>query len=122
MPRQQLADARLTAETLGHAGLASVAGYTRISERRRRQALEGRGGRWTVIFASSAPGADQCTDRLELRSADQRRRPACPARGEYDDRRGERRNRGGDAKRHPSHCSHPPLRSTDGRGGPSREA
>ena len=38
--QEQLGDARLTAETLGHAGLASVAGYTRITERRRRQALE----------------------------------------------------------------------------------
>jgi hypothetical protein len=31
---------RLTAETLGHAGLASVAGYTKISEARRRKALD----------------------------------------------------------------------------------
>ena len=38
--QEQLGDARLTAETLGHAGLASGAGHTRISERRRRQALE----------------------------------------------------------------------------------
>jgi integrase/recombinase XerD len=37
--QEQLGDARLTAGTLGHAGLASVAGYTRISEARRRQAL-----------------------------------------------------------------------------------
>jgi hypothetical protein len=38
--QEPLGDAHLTAETLGHAGLASVAGYTRISERGRRQALE----------------------------------------------------------------------------------
>jgi integrase len=38
--QERLGDARLTAEALGHAGLASVAGYTKISEARRRQALE----------------------------------------------------------------------------------
>jgi integrase len=38
--QDRIGDARLTAETLGHAGLASVAGYTKISEARRRQALE----------------------------------------------------------------------------------
>jgi site-specific recombinase XerD len=41
--QERLGDARLTAETLGHTGLASVAGYTKITERRRgeaRRALE----------------------------------------------------------------------------------
>ena len=38
--QEELGDARLTAETLGHVGLASVAGYTRITERRQREALE----------------------------------------------------------------------------------
>jgi integrase len=38
--QERLGDARLTAETLGHVGLASVAGYTKISETRRHQALE----------------------------------------------------------------------------------
>jgi integrase/recombinase XerD len=38
--QDRIGDACLTAETLGHAGLASVAGYTKISEARRRQALE----------------------------------------------------------------------------------
>ena len=38
--QEELGDARLTADTLGHVGLASVAGYTKISERRRREALE----------------------------------------------------------------------------------
>jgi integrase len=38
--QDRIGDARLTAETLGHVGLASVAGYTKISEARRRQALE----------------------------------------------------------------------------------
>jgi hypothetical protein len=33
---EQLGDARLTAETLGHAGLGSVAGYTKITAARRR--------------------------------------------------------------------------------------
>jgi len=33
-------DARLTAETLGHRGLGSVAGYTKITDARRRQAYE----------------------------------------------------------------------------------
>jgi site-specific recombinase XerD len=34
--QEQLGDARLTAETLGHAGLGSVAGYTKIAEARRQ--------------------------------------------------------------------------------------
>ena len=41
--QERLGDARLTAETLGHTGLASVSGYTKITERRRgeaRRALE----------------------------------------------------------------------------------
>ncbi|MGI8607876.1 MAG: hypothetical protein ACR2MY_01405 [Candidatus Dormibacteria bacterium] len=38
--QEQLGDARLTAETLGHAGLASVSGYTKISDRRRREAYD----------------------------------------------------------------------------------
>lgn len=38
--QERLGDARLTAETLGHVGLASVAGYTKISEGRRRAAVE----------------------------------------------------------------------------------
>jgi integrase len=41
--QERLGDARLTAETLGHTGLASVSGYTQITERRRgeaRRALE----------------------------------------------------------------------------------
>jgi site-specific recombinase XerD len=44
--QERLGDARLTAETLGHTGLASVSGYTKITERRRgeaRRALEGEG-------------------------------------------------------------------------------
>ncbi len=36
--QERLGDARLTAETLGHTGLASVSGYTKITERRRAQA------------------------------------------------------------------------------------
>ena len=32
--QEQLGDARLTADTLGHAGLGSVAGYTKITEAR----------------------------------------------------------------------------------------
>ena len=38
--QEELGDARVTAETLGHVGLASVAGYTKITDRRRREALE----------------------------------------------------------------------------------
>lgn len=38
--QEQLGDARLTAETLGHVGLASVSGYTKITDSRRRVALE----------------------------------------------------------------------------------
>jgi integrase/recombinase XerD len=38
--QEQLGDARLTADTLGHAGLGSVAGYTKITEARRRAARE----------------------------------------------------------------------------------
>ena len=34
--QEQLGDARLTAETLGHAGLGSVAGYTKITQSRRQ--------------------------------------------------------------------------------------
>jgi len=36
--QETVGDARLTAETLGHRGLGSVAGYTKISDSRRRQA------------------------------------------------------------------------------------
>ena len=36
----QETDARLTAETLGHRGLSSVAGYTKVSDRQRRVAYE----------------------------------------------------------------------------------
>ena len=36
--QEQLGDARLTAETLGHAGLGSVAGYTKITAARRHAA------------------------------------------------------------------------------------
>jgi site-specific recombinase XerD len=35
-----MSDARLTAEALGHRGLASVAGYTKITDQRRREAYE----------------------------------------------------------------------------------
>lgn len=35
-----MGDARLTAETLGHRGLASVSGYTQITDARRREAYE----------------------------------------------------------------------------------
>ena len=38
--QETVGDARLTAETLGHVGLASVAGYTKITEGRRRMAQE----------------------------------------------------------------------------------
>lgn len=36
----QVGDPRPTAETLGDAGLASVSGYTKISDRRRREAYD----------------------------------------------------------------------------------
>ena len=36
--QEAVGDARLTAETLGHRGLGSVAGYTKITDRRRREA------------------------------------------------------------------------------------
>lgn len=35
-----MSDARLTADTLGHRGLASAAGYTTIADHRRREAYE----------------------------------------------------------------------------------
>ena len=38
--QETMGDARLTAETLGHRGLASVAGYTKITDQRRREAYE----------------------------------------------------------------------------------
>jgi site-specific recombinase XerD len=38
--QETVGDARLTADTLGHVGLASVAGYTKITEGRRRLAQE----------------------------------------------------------------------------------
>jgi integrase len=38
--RETMGDARLTAETLGHRGLASVSGYTKITDTRRREAYE----------------------------------------------------------------------------------
>jgi integrase/recombinase XerD len=38
--QETMGDARLTAETLGHRGLASVAGYTKITDHRRREAYE----------------------------------------------------------------------------------
>lgn len=38
--QETMGDARLTAETLGHRGLASVAGYTAITDARRREAYE----------------------------------------------------------------------------------
>ena len=38
--QETMGDARLTADTLGHRGLASVAGYTKITDRRRREAYE----------------------------------------------------------------------------------
>jgi site-specific recombinase XerD len=44
--QETVGDARLTAETLGHRGLGSVAGYTKITDRQRRaayDAMEGRG-------------------------------------------------------------------------------
>jgi integrase/recombinase XerC len=38
--QETMGDARLTAETLGHRGLASVSGYTKITDQRRREAYE----------------------------------------------------------------------------------
>ncbi|MBV8526823.1 MAG: tyrosine-type recombinase/integrase [Candidatus Dormibacteraeota bacterium] len=38
--QEAMGDARLTAETLGHRGLGSVAGYTKVSNQRRRDAYE----------------------------------------------------------------------------------
>jgi site-specific recombinase XerD len=38
--QETVGDARLTAETLGHRGLGSVAGYTKITDARRREAYE----------------------------------------------------------------------------------
>jgi len=38
--QEAMGDARLTAETLGHHGLASVSGYTKITDQRRREAYE----------------------------------------------------------------------------------
>jgi len=38
--QEELGDARLTAETLGHVGLGSVSGYTKISQGRWEQARE----------------------------------------------------------------------------------
>jgi hypothetical protein len=38
--QETMGDARLTADTLGHRGLASVAGYTKITDHRRREAYE----------------------------------------------------------------------------------
>jgi len=38
--QEELGDARLTADTLGHAGLGSVAGYTKITEARRQAVKE----------------------------------------------------------------------------------
>jgi hypothetical protein len=35
---ETMGDARLTAETLGHRGLGSVSGYTKITDQRRREA------------------------------------------------------------------------------------
>ncbi len=35
-----MGDARLTVDTLGHRGLASVSGYTKITDARRREAYE----------------------------------------------------------------------------------
>lgn len=35
-----MGDARLTAETVGHRGLGSVSGYTKITDQRRREAYE----------------------------------------------------------------------------------
>jgi integrase len=38
--QESMGDARLTADTLGHRGLGSVSGYTKISDQRRREAYE----------------------------------------------------------------------------------
>jgi site-specific recombinase XerD len=38
--QETMGDARLTADTLGHRGLGSVSGYTKISDQRRREAYE----------------------------------------------------------------------------------
>jgi site-specific recombinase XerD len=38
--QESMGDARLTAETLGHRGLGSVSGYTKITDARRREAYE----------------------------------------------------------------------------------
>jgi integrase/recombinase XerD len=38
--QESMGDARLTAETLGHRGLGSIAGYTKISDAKRKEAYE----------------------------------------------------------------------------------
>jgi integrase/recombinase XerD len=38
--QESMGDARLTADTLGHRGLGSVSGYTKISDQRRREAYD----------------------------------------------------------------------------------
>ncbi|HZE02834.1 MAG TPA: tyrosine-type recombinase/integrase [Pseudonocardiaceae bacterium] len=40
LPQESMGDARLTAETLGHRGLGSVSGYTKVTDQRRREAYE----------------------------------------------------------------------------------
>jgi len=38
--QETMGDARLTADTLGHRGLGSVRGYTKITDARRREAYD----------------------------------------------------------------------------------
>lgn len=51
--QEELGGARLTAGALGHVGLASVAGYTKISDRCRRQAGGGGDGLETAVAVSA---------------------------------------------------------------------
>ena len=54
-------DARPTAETLGHRGLASVAGYTKITDQRRREAYE----QMQTTRAAKAFALGRLIDRLK---------------------------------------------------------
>lgn len=53
--QETMGDARLTAETLGHRGLASVSGYTKITDSRRREAYEEMQQRGLSAWAQSSP-------------------------------------------------------------------
>jgi hypothetical protein len=46
-----MGDARLTAETLGHRGLGSVSGYTKITDQRRCEAHEQMQRHWRMCRA-----------------------------------------------------------------------